>query len=751
GLTANGDEIRLLENIKDGLYLTTMLTNDVLYYPSLCSDVRSPVQAHSTVPVALAWSPSYVVSASDHPPVVYVKNVARGTQSILLHPRISGNAVRLAAFHPEKDSVFLLGFKDGTIAAYNANNASDSGHDGEIGHLRQAHIGATCAVFIPGAKASVLSVGKDARCRLIDLSDEHVVRTWHGEAPLTSVCACDGLIAVGRIDGRVRLYDLDGVLQAERSVAAERIIAVEWVRGPVPYAISGKPSQDISGAPSSPAPNMLSSRRGPGTGGENPTVRAHAVDYTSRRSQQSVGLGLPPALKRPATTLQTARPDKRFTVHPDEAEEGTVRRTPHFAAAPSAPRPVELPDLFSPARSAGPADAFGTAAKRCATSPRQRPRISTQTFVQSPAIRRTVSHATSSGFANSPPRNLSATTTFARARRTSARVSPGDKRRISFQPVHSSRGQAGADGNTLGDSQADPPSANAGPLVGLREPTISRAVGYSVPGVYTASAKSQKRDGSVAATATAAARLPAPHQRDGLGKQKAWHPGNVLEREDTWPTDSVQDGLEDDTWLTDKSDQETGEVRHRRLVSFGRLPARQPSRSKQSHADTYSTAPDADPRAPVSWRLRQGLDGSTEESAFDTAFTHLSPSGTFAPASAAVRELFPRTSSLSPTRKAALRRPKSPWEKAKARKGRQSAHAASTSKPPPKQEAVSLAKSPGMKCAECDKSCSRLLILEDEVARLKDEMIATQAVLRRSGVVPCKATRSGIRDRARAA
>ncbi|KAK3075993.1 hypothetical protein LTR53_000170 [Teratosphaeriaceae sp. CCFEE 6253] len=710
-----------------------MLTNDVLYYPSLCSDVRSPVQAHSTVPIALACSPSYVVSASHHPPVVYVKNIALGTQSVLLQPRISGSAVRLAAFHPERDSVFLLGFKDGTIAAYNAKNVSDSGHDGEIGHLRQAHIGATCAMFILGAKASVL------RCRGQDMAREGGldVRLCFRRA-----------IAVGRIDGRVHLYHLDGVLQAERSVAAERIIAVEWVRGPVPTAISGLPSQDASDAPSSPAPDMLSSRRGPGTGGANPTRRAHAVDYTSRRSQQSVGLGLPPALKRPVTTLQTARPDNRFTVHPDEAEEGTVRRTPHFAAAPSAPRPVELPDLFSPARSAGPADAFGTAAKRCATSPHQRPRISTQTFVQSPAIRRTVSHATSSGSANSPPRNLSATTRLARARRTSARVSPGDKRRISFQPVHSSRGQAGADGNTLGDFQADPPSANAGPLVGLRELTISRAVGYSVPGVYTANAKSKKRDGSVAAMAPAAARLPALHQRDGPGKQKAWHPGNVLEREDTWPTDSVQNGLEDNTWLTDKSDQETG--RHRRLVSFGRPPARQPSRSKQGHADTYSTAPDADPRAPVSWRLRQGLDGSTEESALDTAFTHLSPSGTFAPASAAVRELFPRTSSLSPTRKAALRRPKSPWEKAKARKGRQSALASSPGKPPPRQEVLSLVKSPGMKCAECDMSSLRLSMLEDEVPRLKDEMNALKAVLRRRGV-PSGATSYGIGSRSRAA
>ena len=153
GLTSRGDEVRLLENTKDGLYLTTKLDNEILRYSTLRSKVQSPIQAHSTAPVALACSTTYVVSASDNPPVVYLKNLLQNTSPILLEPRVSNSAICVATFHPQRDNIFVLAFKDGTIAAYNANEVSRNGHDGEIGHLREVHRGATGCAFVPGSKA----------------------------------------------------------------------------------------------------------------------------------------------------------------------------------------------------------------------------------------------------------------------------------------------------------------------------------------------------------------------------------------------------------------------------------------------------------------------------------------------------------------------------------------------------------------------------------------------------------------------
>ncbi|KAK0269876.1 hypothetical protein LTR35_014552 [Friedmanniomyces endolithicus] len=746
GLTATGDEVRLLENTKDGLYLTTKLTNEILRYSTLRARVQSPLQAHNTAPVALACSSAYVVSASDNPPVIYLKNLAHSAPPIFIEPSASDAAVCIAVFHPARDNVFLLGLKDGTIAAYNANEVTRGGFDGEIGHLKGVHHGVTGCTFLDGAKARAVSVGSDARCRLMDLESGVVIRTWHARAPITSVCASDGMIAVALIDGKVHVYDCVGVLQAQQAVSSERIINVDWVKGPTPPAIAARSTQYPSDAPSLPTHTGATEVKQPKlcSGPVETQTTPQATTKPRKKSEQGPGLGLPTGLRRPAATPQPARANKSFTVHPDEVEEGTVRHTPttHPQACP--PHPGDLLDLFSPVKSAGQAQDFGTPEKRPTTSPRQRPRISTQTFMKSPVLGPGDSHATSSGSETARQVETSPSAKLARIRRASTHVSPVKKRQISFQPVHKPRGKAGHSSSTLDGAQAAPPNENAKVLAGLRQMSTAGPDHGSMLGAFAG-----KKAGK-ASVVPAPMRAPTVMPQRGVGRQKYWHPGNVLERESTWPTDSVQDSpvheAEQDIWLTDESDKEAKNLRRRRMVPVAtRPPARQTPRSRVDSGGTHSTVhPPARQNAlPPSQRL----DGSTGDSAFDTAYTHLSPTGAFSPPSQHVRELFPRSSSLSPARKAAARRLKSPWDRAKASKGRPTP--ASRTSPPARVKSIDLVRSPRTGCFECAGANTRISDLEDEVARLKGEVLAMKAILRKNGFLGSTSMPKGPAARAR--
>lgn len=212
-----------------------------------------------------------------------------------------------AAFHPERPSIFVLAFADGTVAAYDAvylfregdngnrrSRPTGIGQRGEISHLKRVHavgftftparsgfaedfggfdgatastavgskgLGITSVAFIPGRRATAVTVGANGKCCIIDFdksqpSAASLVKSWHVRGPATSLSILstganssedqlDGpatdqnhssgglLLAIGRQDGRVVLYDLEGELTGEKTIDddAARIIDVEWLEG----------------------------------------------------------------------------------------------------------------------------------------------------------------------------------------------------------------------------------------------------------------------------------------------------------------------------------------------------------------------------------------------------------------------------------------------------------------------------------------------------------------------------------------
>ncbi len=124
--------------------------------------------------------------------------------------------------------------------------------------------GITAVAFVPGRSATAVTVGADGKCCVVDFTqlDKHkavLLKSWHVRRPATSlsiICyskqplgaqmdgTADGgssrsrtestgayYIAIGRQDGRVLLFDLDGKPLGHRALDADgsRVLDVEWM------------------------------------------------------------------------------------------------------------------------------------------------------------------------------------------------------------------------------------------------------------------------------------------------------------------------------------------------------------------------------------------------------------------------------------------------------------------------------------------------------------------------------------------
>ncbi|KAG9692034.1 WD40 repeat-like protein, partial [Aureobasidium melanogenum] len=378
GLSGSEGIVRLLEYAPDAksLFLSTSLTGAIQHYSIHESRYLDPPSNHPSPPNVLAISSTshLMLSASENPSVVYLQNLALKTSAIQLHPSASGAAVATASFHPERPNIFLLAFKDGTIAAYDATRITrtseactstksrsvNNGHAGEISHLSNLHrvtnirnlsdppdaspnttigsrtVAITGAAFLPGFRSRAVSAGADGRCRLVDFeAGGKILRTWHAQAPVTSLSVlaiksssktektvskqkpgvtisgteAKTVIAVGRVDGQVLLFDSVGLRLDQVLVNAlgEKVINVEWMDGPSPCAIS---------SPIKPVSSKIDAK----------LDLSHSTPGKGQRTQA----GLPDALRLPpGAVFIPTQPAPAIAVIGCEAEEvSTVRHTP---------------------------------------------------------------------------------------------------------------------------------------------------------------------------------------------------------------------------------------------------------------------------------------------------------------------------------------------------------------------------------------------------------------------------------------
>ena len=294
------------------LFFTTTLQNSVQSYSLKHSKLLDPTHTHPSPPsvFALSCTSHFLLSTSPAPPTIHLTSLALNTSPVLLRPQSSSSAVVAAEFHPERENYFCLAFADGTAAVYDANHFYDShgnverqknaamlGTGGEKAFIKGLHIGSmtkntateggvtlegydpatdpggigprepgiSAVAFVPGRKATVVTVGADGKCCVVDFTQptKHkavLLRSWHIRRPATSlsiICSTkkviigqfDGVddceseerhdianesyyIAVGRSDGRVLLFDLDGKALGEQALDDQgaRVIDVEWTQ-----------------------------------------------------------------------------------------------------------------------------------------------------------------------------------------------------------------------------------------------------------------------------------------------------------------------------------------------------------------------------------------------------------------------------------------------------------------------------------------------------------------------------------------
>ncbi|PPJ58974.1 hypothetical protein CBER1_04135 [Cercospora berteroae] len=618
GLSAPDEDLRHLEYSQDAkmLYLSTKSHGLIQQYSLERCRLLEPLQKHESAPVALAVSCTgeLMLSASSDPPSIYLRSIAQNSTSILIQPSASTAAVCAAAFHPQRSNIFMLGFRDATVAAFDATKIvnitgtyeTQLSFGWEISSFQELHrkvitenilsqstsIVAPIAgvAFLPGYRLRAVTAGRDGRCRIIDFADGGVVlRTWRCKEACTSLAVLAGgangstrtapagngpqgdgqdqqgeVIAVGLADGAVQLYNILGLLLAQQRVSSreEKIISVEWSVGPAPVALNGAPLGNFDDAN---ADIFLNPVRSVATSVPGKPRTSNAAGKQAAKN----GLGLPSSLRR-GQGLPTQQVQRRLTFHPDEIDTSTVRRT-HISKqqvfAPSSGQGYK--DLFTTGERNPPLSTFR---RQVSSPPRTRPRISSQTFLRYPAssIRSTKSR-----------RGTLAWSTRAFADRTSS--------------ASSTTRQQGAATNIA---------------VGMRHREQSLLPPFYPQGRHIAFKSSDVVPGDAAIASF----------RPRSNRRKTQSRGRPIVRAKTSPSQGREH--EEDIWLTSDNDENPAD----RKV---------PQRRDDKHR--YQAILGQNPQQ----------DGPSSERSLKT-HAHVAPGKGFSAVSSDVRQLFPRTSSLSP-------------------------------------------------------------------------------------------------------
>lgn len=461
-----------------------------------------PGPTHSSAPTVLAISPTshLLLTASESPPTVYLQNLTLATQPLFLQPHASVSPVTCAAFHPERRNIFLLAFKDGTLAAYDANqvmrpsgcSTGNSRAEGqEIAFFKSLHnvathatrnpagglymdavedsglisAGITGAAFVPGYRSRAVTVGADGKCKIVDFEKGQIVRTWHVRGPATSLTilspgqvrkaskngvprkptsmasAVRTVFAIGRIDGKVVLFDNSGAKLRDLPVDdySGRVVDVEWVKGPGPRVLGESAEVQftsetwielfaVGGTLRSRKSEMSgeSSRtsQGPQESHEE-NIALHRATETDGSTTASPGESHE-LLSGPLDSVEIEQPEMDLfsTVKHNQMEGPVQRDLPPISSN-------DYMDLFSPVKKAArqPTPPRPSPPKR-RTTPRSRPRLSSSTFVyqgSSPPQPNYVTKASSKPAPENSPAGLS---------KAAGQSLPPKKRRVVSKSVH---------------------------------------------------------------------------------------------------------------------------------------------------------------------------------------------------------------------------------------------------------------------------------------------------------------------------
>ena len=222
-----GDQIRLLayDDRSHILYFSSSLQNMVQPYSLKESRLLDPIQPHPSRLTCIALSPTghLLLSTSALPPTLKIQNLIVHNSSMTLRSAASSASVILASFHPEKPTVFALGFLDGVVAVYDTgllfrDNGLAGKRDGPAGTGCGAEVGfvndapaclfasgqanermtgiraktgrLTAMEFLPGFSARLITAGLSGRCVVIDFSTilkgrGTILRRWYVGGPVT--------------------------------------------------------------------------------------------------------------------------------------------------------------------------------------------------------------------------------------------------------------------------------------------------------------------------------------------------------------------------------------------------------------------------------------------------------------------------------------------------------------------------------------------------------------------------------------
>ena len=289
--------MRLLEVCKedpDRLFFTTLVTTSVLCY-SINNDslVKVPRFSHETSISVLAVSTSanYVLSASQCPRQVALVDLKTATATVYFELPAPAAEVVTAAFHPENEDLFLLGFDDGSLSIHSASAIMAGGHAisrTQVGFAPRLHHGEQsdvnqenesqilrekpnliCAAFLGGHKARTVSLGANGKFKIVNFRHgTHLLRTWWTSdavgtslsvltwltSPLNKVdmpqasstskysTRSKNLIAIGTSDGSVAIHSSIGLLLGQRQIEpnGEPIIDLCWMGKPDSLSTSNR-------------------------------------------------------------------------------------------------------------------------------------------------------------------------------------------------------------------------------------------------------------------------------------------------------------------------------------------------------------------------------------------------------------------------------------------------------------------------------------------------------------------------------